>query len=802
MKALETALLCLDAGLSVIAVRKDSKQASHKWEPFQHRLMTPDEARRLFTPGSNLALVGGEVSGGLECLDFDDPTLREPFASTLAAINPGLKKRLTTWQETPSGGYHIIYRCDGPALGNLKLAMGAREEVDGKHLQKVRIETRGQGGYFLIEPSVVGGKRYVFHGGLGAVPVITAAERDQLHAIAKSFDEGGQEARQESARATTATGDRPGDRYNASTDWHQLLEGYGWRYLRTVGDREHWQRPGKEGTEASATLNGQGLFNFSSSTPMPSQTNLDKFAVFTWYEHGGDFAAAARALAGGSSAPAEERTEQAQGWPEPLPLIAHEESTPYPLEALPETIRAAVAEVVDFVQCPPALAVCSALSVVSTVAQGLVDVRRAVKLEGPVSLSLVAIASSGERKSTVDGFFSKPVAQWESEQAEAAKPDLKRYHVENEAWAAKKSGLLVAIKDATKGGKDTENLESSLLDLEENKPIAPKVPRLLFADATPEALAHRLAHEWPVGGVLSSEAGAVFGGHAMKSDSAMRNMALLNSLWGAEPLTIDRRSEGGSFTLRGARLTMGLAVQPETVRAFLDQSKGLARGIGWLARFLVAWPESTQGDRLYREPPEHWPCLAKFHQRLGALLDHPLNFNDLGELEPETLELSPEAKAVWVAFHDAIETELKPGRDMAEARDVASKAADNAARLAALFHTFEDEPGGSIGAGAMRQGAAVAAWHLYEARRFLGEIALPAQLNSAAKLDDWLLEYCRQNRVAEVSTRYIQRLGPNCTREKITLDGALYELTEAGRVRVVESKRRRLVMVNPSLLGG
>ena len=112
----------------------------------------------------------------------------------------------------------------------------------------------------------------------------------------------------------------------------------------------------------------------------------------------------------------------------------------------------------------------------------------------------------------------------------------------------------------------------------------------------------------------------MFGSHAMGKDSAMRNMAMLNKLWGAETLKVDRRSVP-SYTVRGARLSMGLAVQSETVRSFLDSSKGLARGIGWLARFLIAWPESTQGSRPFKDPPSNWPHLAKFHRRLGALLD-------------------------------------------------------------------------------------------------------------------------------------------------------------------------------------
>ena len=487
-------------------------------------------------------------------------------------------------------------------------------------------------------------------------------------------------------------------------------------------------------------------------------------------------------------------------WPKVEPLITHQEADPYPLDVLPGIIGAAVREVVDFVQCPIALGACSALAVISTVAQGLVDVRRADKLDGPVSLYILAIADSGERKTTVDGFFSKPVQQWCAEQTEAAKPDVNRFEAENQIWEAKKTGLLTAIKERAKAGKDTSQIETEVSSLEIEKPEPPKVPQLLFSDATPEALAFRLAHGWPVGGVLSSEAGIVFGGHAMGRESAMRNMATLNSLWGAEPFKIDRRTSP-SYTVRNARLTMGLAVQPETVRAFLDASKGLARGIGWLARFFIAWPESTQGTRMYQDPPENWPHLAKFHRRLGALLDLPLPLDENGELAPAMLEFSPEAKAIWVSFHDDIEKELRPGRDMAEARDVASKAADNCARLAALFHVFENDLGGTIGPGHMQAAAVVTTWHLYEARRFMGELSVPIELSNAVKLNDWLVEYCRVNRVVQVSTRTVQQKGPACTRDKSRLDNALQELVEAGRVQIVKEARQRIMKINPLLLG-
>ena len=69
------------------------------------------------------------------------------------------------------------------------------------------------------------------------------------------------------------------------------------------------------------------------------------------------------------------------------------------------------------------------------------------------------------------------------------------------------------------------------------------------------------------------------------------------------------------------------------------------------------------------------------------------------------LSLTPEAKAAWVEYHDAIESELSSGGELYDVRDVASKSADNAARLAALFQMFEGA-GGAIGAGWLSRGQA------------------------------------------------------------------------------------------------
>ncbi len=485
------------------------------------------------------------------------------------------------------------------------------------------------------------------------------------------------------------------------------------------------------------------------------------------------------------------------GWPEPQPLTAKVEPEPYPLDALPLPIRAAVEEVAGFVKAPVPMVASSALAALSLAIQAHADAKRAEKLHGPVGLFLLTIADSGERKSTCDGFFTTAIRDYEEAQAEAAKPALKGHKAAIEAWEAKRGGIKEKIRQLAKDNKPTADMESALRDLEHGKPEPPRIPRLLYADATPEALAYGLTKQWPSGGVVSAEAGIVFGSHGMGKDSVMRNLGLLNQLWDGTSLTIDRRSSE-SFTVRGARLTVALQVQEPTLREFFTRSGALARGTGFLARFLVAWPESTQWQRPFTDPPAHWPHLAAFHRRIAAILDQPAPIDEDGALTPPMLPLTPDAKAAWVEYHNAIEGELSSGGELYDVRDVASKSADNAARLAALFQVY-DGAGGAIGAEAFEGASRITAWHLHEARRFFGELALPAELADAARLDNWLIEYCRRRRTHLVPTREAQRLGP--VRDKGKLDSASRELEELDRIRVAHEGKRKTIKVNPALVG-
>ncbi|MDZ4141150.1 MAG: YfjI family protein [Methylotenera sp.] len=489
----------------------------------------------------------------------------------------------------------------------------------------------------------------------------------------------------------------------------------------------------------------------------------------------------------------------ASEWLSPTSLLQESEPSPYPLEALPSGLGDAVREVLKFVQCPMALAACSALSALSVSAQHLANVRRAEGLTGPVSLYTLAIAESGERKSSVDKHFTTAITAWEANQAELAKPDVKRYKVEYDSWLMRYDGLKQKIKETSKQQKPTDTLTENLHELAGNEPLPVRVPRLIYGDATPEQLGYSLAKHWPSAGVLSSEAGIVFGSHGMSGDSAMRNMALLNVLWDGGTHTIDRRTTD-SYRVQDARLTMGLAVQADTVRNFFDNSKGLARGTGFLARFLIAWPTSTQGNRPFKEPPTAWPNLKVFSERITQLLNKTPLLTDTGGIQPPILDFSIDAKKAWITFHDDVETELRQGGDLTDAKDVASKAADNVARLAALFHLYEWQSEGVINKDLVERAIAIVTWHLFEAKRFLNQIAIPEHINNAIKIDDYILRYCQDHKFDTVTKNYLRQHG--AIRDKKLLNDALDELIDANRIRIILDDRTNIIEVNPALLGG
>jgi hypothetical protein len=295
----------LGSGLSVLPVLADGrKRPAVTWKLYQARLATAEELAQWFRlRPMGLAVIGGEVSGNLEILDFDVHALVDPWAQMVDDLCPGLLARLPQVQ-TPSHGRHVYYPCLVIA-GNQKLAQ--RPSENGR--PETTIETRGRGGYAIVPPSPRRchplHKPYVLlQGDLAAIPTITPDERKILLNAARSFDAYVKPKRIVSdrflSRSSQPHGDRPGDVFNARDDWPAILEPHGWIMVGQHGDITFWKRPNKPEPGISATTNYGGrllLYVFSSNAwPFEPGTAYSKFAAYSLLEHGGDFAAAAKAL--------------------------------------------------------------------------------------------------------------------------------------------------------------------------------------------------------------------------------------------------------------------------------------------------------------------------------------------------------------------------------------------------------------------------------------------------------------------------------------------------------------------------
>jgi putative DNA primase/helicase len=221
--------------------------------------------------------------------------------------------------------------------------------------------------------------------------------------------------------------------------------------------RDDGRNPGIEAAEAAASAVGGVV-----AIPELNGQACDWWDV--WDKRGAEaVAATVRQVVASATTPADEHQtcegippvgdSEGNVWPDPHPLAATIEPEPYPLDALPDTIRAAVEEVAGFVKAPAALVASSALAALSLACQAHIDAKRAEKLHGPVSLFLLTIADSGERKSTCDGFFVSSIRQYQEEQAEVMKPAIKEYQAAIAAWEAEREGIIAAIKQVGKVGK-------------------------------------------------------------------------------------------------------------------------------------------------------------------------------------------------------------------------------------------------------------------------------------------------------------------------------------------------------------
>lgn len=276
----------LASGLCVLpAVRAEKRPALSGWKAFQSRLPNQQQIEHWFSCDVDaMCIVAGSISGNLEVIDFDYEA--DQFDDWATLIPEPLLSRLVI-ERTQSGGRHVAYRAEEPICGNMKLSQAER---DGKVV--TLIETRGEGGLFLCDPTPA----YTLEqGSLTELPILSADERELLLEAAWSLN-CYQVPTVGPATVTDTHGQlRPGDDFNQRGEVRDVLRRHGWVLVRS-GQNEYWRRPDKA-SGWSATFKDRVLYVFSANaSPFEPNHAYSPFAVFSFLEHGGDYEAAAKDL--------------------------------------------------------------------------------------------------------------------------------------------------------------------------------------------------------------------------------------------------------------------------------------------------------------------------------------------------------------------------------------------------------------------------------------------------------------------------------------------------------------------------
>ncbi len=203
-------------------------------------------------------------------------------------------------------------------------------------------------------------------------------------------------------------------------------------------------------------------------------------------------------------------------------------------------------------------------------------------------------------------------------------------------------------------------------------------------------------------------------------------------MWSAAPLTVDRKT-GAIKMIHIPRASVSLVggIQPGTLRKAIGQEH---MQDGLCARLLLAMPPSK---------PVTWSdatVSATAEKTITGLFDRLIDLepgvSEQGEAEPTALDLTPEAKTLWVKYFNRHRAELVDlDDDLAAAW---SKLEAYTARFALIFQLCDCPDDHSIDETSMQAAIELSDWFGCEAKRVYGMFGDDKEDQEQRELLDWI----------------------------------------------------------------
>ncbi len=466
-----------------------------------------------------------------------------------------------------------------------------------------------------------------------------------------------------------------------------------------------------------------------------------------------------------------------------------EQPNPYPVHAHHSIAGAAILEVMANLQAPDGVIAIPVMTSIVVACQGFLDVKLPTGQTAPTTQSMMVFAESGERKSAADSLVFAPIIAFDEQSEVDYKVDIKRYTADLQVWEVINSEL---NRKLAQGVRNNQPLDSIKQQIEEHinlKPAKPRCRRILRQNATARALIDALEGDGESIAFLSAE------GHTVLSGGVASHFGLLNQAWdGPRRLVFDRAGE--NILIRNPRVSCSLMVQPKIWRDYVEKRGEVARGSGFFARVLFAWPASTQGLRFASTLDVQWRHLDAFHQRITELLEEHKSRSKCGTIDRVVLEFSPEAKALWLQLQNSIEEMLRPNDYLSDMPDFASKMMEITGRLAATMHYFARQEG-QISVDTLNRSKTIVEWHMFEFKRiFAPAPSVPQLLLDAQALSQYLNASYFMRGILSIPRNHVLQCGP--VRGKASFAPALEYLEASGKIWIgIGPKKTRYINAGP-----
>ncbi|WP_082160912.1 MULTISPECIES: YfjI family protein [Burkholderia] len=372
-------------------------------------------------------------------------------------------------------------------------------------------------------------------------------------------------------------------------------------------------------------------------------------------------------------------------------------ATDFPLDALPESIRAAVIEICRRDKLAAPIAVQATLAAVSVACQDLVLVDRGFGETSVCSLFMLVVADSGARKTRADRAVTPTIEAYDRRAKVEYGRQKSAYEIELKNRQDMERGLQRTLMTLIRKTRSTSedkaaDVEARLAQVEEelgelrSRPFQnpkPRFRRMLYSAISIREIERGLCENWPAAGLVSNEAADFLNA---RSDS---DMARLDRIWDGQGIDVVGRTPRDTFSVSDPRLTMSLMIQPSVFDSFLEKKGERAKTIGFIPRMLIARPETIYGTRTIDSTEQRstvW--IDRFNSRIQELLDAG-NFDIAARARNRVcLRFSPAAQLRWEREHDEKERGMADGGKYVYEREFVNRYSEHVARLAALFHFF------------------------------------------------------------------------------------------------------------------